>query len=99
MRSNTIVMGLLMGIIFPAFGFLVLQQLFALLESQGAASGSGFSENFRERTLGIVAIALNLIPLNLFRRRRQDLSMRGVVVATGALALVWLVFYGKTLLG
>jgi len=89
--------GLLYGILLPAAGFLVLFNLFSLLEIKGAASGAGFSENFRERTLAIVAIALNLFLLSRFRKLRWERAMRGVVIATALLAFVWLFLYGVKL--
>lgn len=98
LNRNEIWVGLIFGFLLPAFSFLILYQIFSLLELKGAASGTGFSANFRERTLAIVAIALNLIPLNIFRRRRWDLSMRGVVIATGVLAVAWVIRYGLALL-
>lgn len=94
LNRNEIWVGLVFGVLLPLLGFTILYQLFSLLEIKGAASGAGFSQNFRERTLAIVAIALNLIPLNIFRRRRWDLSMRGVVIATAVLAFVWLFRFG-----
>lgn len=97
LNRNEIWVGLLYGILLPAISFILLYNIFSLLELKGAASGAGFSPNFRERTLAIVAIALNLIPLNIFRRRRWELSMRGVVIATGLLALAWLFRYGLAL--
>ncbi len=97
LNRNEIWAGLLIGVLLPALSFVLLYQVFSLLELKGAASGAGFSPNFRERTLAIVAIALNLIPLNLYRKRRWDLSMRGVVIATAVLAFVWLIKYGTKL--
>ncbi len=97
LNRNEIWVGIVFGLLLPAFGFLILYQFFSLLEIKGAASGTGFSANFRERTLAILAIALNLIPLNIFRRRRWDLSMRGVVIATAALAFLWLFRFGLNL--
>ncbi|MBK9335459.1 MAG: hypothetical protein IPM98_02255 [Lewinellaceae bacterium] len=97
-NRNEIWAGLLFALLLPTFGFLLLYNLFGLLEIRGAASGEGFSTNFRERTLSIVAIALNLIPLNIYRRRRWDLGMRGVVIATALLAFGWLFWFGRYLL-
>ncbi len=96
-QRNDLLPGLLVGILLPLVGFIMLYQLLNLLEMWGAASGAGFSSNFRERTLAIVAIALNLIPLNAYRNRRWEAAMRGVVVATGVLALVWLARFGMHL--
>ncbi len=96
-QRDEIWIGLLYGILLPAAGFLVLFNLFSLLEIKGAASGAGFSENFRERTLAIVAIALNLFLLSRFRKLRWERAMRGVVIATALLAFVWLFLYGVKL--
>lgn len=98
LSKNEIWAGLLIGIVLPIAGFMLLMQIFQLLEIKGAASGAGLSENFRERTLAIVAIAFNLIPINLYRRRRWDRAIRGVVIATGVLALAWVGRYGADLM-
>jgi len=98
LNRNEIWAGILVSLLLPALGFLLLYNLFGLLEVSGAASGEGFSANFRERTLSIVAIALNLIPLNIYRRRRWDLAMRGVVIATAILAFAWLFWFGRLLI-
>lgn len=96
-QRDEIWVGLLYGLLLPAAGFLLLYNVFSLLEIKGAASGAGFSENFRERTLAILAIALNLFALSRFRRRRWEQAMRGVVIATSLLAFVWLFLYGVKL--
>jgi hypothetical protein len=97
-NKNDVLPGLLLGILLPLAGFAILYQLFNLLELWGAASGTGLSSNFRERTLAILAIALNLIPLNIYRNRRWESAMRGVVIATGILSLAWVFRFGIQLL-
>jgi hypothetical protein len=94
LQRNRIATGLVFGLLLPALSFLLLYQFFSLLEAGGAASGRGFSPNFRERTVAIIAIAFNLLPLNIFRTRRWEAAMRGVVIATAAYAFVWLFRYG-----
>jgi hypothetical protein len=96
-QRDEIWVGLLYGILIPTTCFLVLYNLFSLLEIKGAASGAGFSENFRERTLAIVAIAVNMFLLSRFRKLRWEQAMRGVVIATSLLAIAWLVLYGVKL--
>lgn len=98
LNRNLLWIGLLLGILFPALTYILLLQLFSMLETKGAASGAGFSADFRERTLGIVALASNLFLLNLYRRRRWDHAMRGVVIATSLLALCWVYFFGLNLM-
>lgn len=97
LNRNTVLAGILFGVVLPIIGFSLLFNLFTLLEGAGVASTEGFAPNFRERTLAIIALALNLIPLQIYRRRRWEDAMRGVVIATGVLAFIWLFFYGLKL--
>lgn len=97
LNRNALWVGLLLGVALPSLIFVILYQIFSLLEVKGVASTAGFSENFRERTLAIVAIAINLWLLKLYRRRRWDLSMRGVVIATTLLAFAWVWVFGTKL--
>ncbi len=96
-NKNAIWVGLLLGLLIPLLLYVMLLQIFSILEIKGAASGAGFSENFRERTLAIVALATNLYLLSIYRRRRRDKVMRGIVVATTILAFAWLYVYGRHL--
>lgn len=97
LNRNALWIGLVLGLLVPVLTFTILYQIFSLLEIKGAASSAGFSENFRERTLAIVALAANLFLLNIYRRRRWELTMRGIVVATTLLALGWLYVFGLKL--
>ena len=97
LNRNAIWVGLLLGLLVPSLTYILLLQIFSILETKGAASGAGFSENFRERTLAIVALATNLLLLNVYRRRRWDLTMRGIVIGTTVLALGWLYVFGLKL--
>ncbi len=97
-HRNEIWAGLIFALLLPTLSFLLLYNLFDLLERAGAASGEGFSATFRERTLSLVALTLNLVPLHLYRRRRWDLAMRGVVIATGVLAIGWVLWFGRLLI-
>jgi hypothetical protein len=97
-QRNNIWFGLVAGILLPVLTYVLLYQIFNIMEKLGWVSDNGFSPNFRERTLAVVAIAVNLPLLNLFRRRRWDLAMRGVVIATTALAFAWVIFYGVKLM-
>lgn len=93
MNRNELWVGLVAGLLLPFMSFVVLYEIFNLLESRGAASSAGFSPGFRERTVGIIAIAINIFLLNLYRRRRWDQAMRGIVIATSILAMIWVVRY------
>jgi hypothetical protein len=97
LQRNEVWVGIVVGILLPAVCFTILYQLFGLLEARGAASGTGLPINFRERTLALIAVVTNLLPLQIYRGRRWDDAMRGVVIATSVLALVWVLRYGSGL--
>jgi len=97
-NKNNIYIGLGIGIVIPLAAFFLLFFLFGQLESAGMASGEGFSPSFRQRTLAIVAICLNIIPFNIYQKRRFTQSMRGLAIATVIYAVVWLVYFGREIL-
>jgi hypothetical protein len=96
-QRNELWVGLVLGLLLPLTVFAILYAMFGLLEGRGAVSGAGLSADFRERTLALVALAVNLLPLRVYRQRRWEAAMRGIVVATGLLALVWLFRFGPNL--
>ena len=97
LNQNKIWTGLLIGLVLPALGAVLIFNIFKILAMLGGASGEGFTPNFRERTSIVIALALNIIPMNLFRRRRWDLAMRGVVIITTMLAFAWVGHYSLKL--
>lgn len=95
---NNLMIGLAIGILLPAVGFFLISTLYNQLGNSGLLSSEGFSSNFRERTSAVIAISLNLIPLNVFQKRRFTQSMRGIVIATVSLVALWLIYFGGDLL-
>lgn len=97
-NRNTIPAGLLIGLAIPLAAYGLLMLFYNQLDLLGIVSEEGFSPKFRERTAGIIAICLNLIPLNAFQKRRAINSMRGVVLATVLYVIAWVVYFGKFIL-
>jgi hypothetical protein len=97
-NKNSLPAGLAIAILLPLIGFIVLYFGYGQLEAAGVVSERGFSNLFRERTSSIIAICLNIIPLNIFQKRRATESMRGVVLATGIYAIIWIVYFGRHIL-
>ncbi len=97
-NKNNIYIGLGIGVLIPLTTFILLYFLFGQLESAGMASGQGFSSSFRQRTLAIVAICLNIIPFNIYQKRRFTQSMRGLSIATVLYAIIWLAYFGRQIL-
>ena len=95
--KNNIWIGLLIGLLIPFLGYALLLVLYEQLEAAGLSTTTGFSDSFRERTLAVIAICLNIIPVNIFRKRRLTDSMRGVIFAIMLYVLVWVIYFSSSL--
>lgn len=94
-EKNNIIVGLGLGTLLPLLTFIVLYFGYNQLEAAGVVSEIGFSPMFRERTTSIIAICTNLIPLNIFQKRRATQSMRGIVLSTVVYVVIWVVYFGQ----
>ncbi len=95
MIQNKLWIGLLIGLLLPFVGYALLLTVYDQLDAMGWTSSIGFSANFRVRTLGVIAICLNLIPLNIFQRRRFGETVRGIAVMTVLYAIGWVLYFGN----
>lgn len=95
MIQNKLWIGLLIGLLLPFVGYALLLTVYDQLDAMGWTSSIGFSANFRVRTLGVIAICLNLIPLNIFQRRRFGETMRGIALMTVLYAIGWVLYFGN----
>lgn len=86
-----ILKGLAIGIIIPVAAFYLVKFIFGLLVSQGLMDGttSGISDR-RLRTISLIAICFNIIPLQIVSKRRGTSLIRGIVLATLILGGIWI---------
>ena len=47
------------------------------------------------KTVAILAICFNLLPFHLLDKKKQTRAMRGVLISTFLLAMLWLFLFGK----
>lgn len=92
-RNDNILIGLAVSLIIPAIAYVLLQQLQGMI-----ASSAGRPIAFEQRTLALIAICLNVMPLNFFRKTYRNRSLRGLATGTMLLALVWFFWFGRGLL-
>lgn len=86
------------GLVIPFVGYAIFLTVFDALEAAEFIGGaSDVSPQFRQRTSGILAIALNLIPLNIFQKRRFDTATRGLVFPTIGYAVFWIIYFSDYL--
>lgn len=95
-QKNAVWAGLLLGLILPVVAYAVLLMLFEQLDALGILSRPSATPRFRERTLSIVAIALNVFVLNYYSKRRFFLqTVRGIVIATFIGIAAWAAIFWK----
>jgi len=88
-KKNTILFGVIQGLIFPALFFLIFKELNNLLIEYYFGRPPGLSNRF----LAILAIGSNLIPILIANRSKSTLTMRGIMSATLVLTAIVVVYF------
>jgi hypothetical protein len=97
LQKNHIVAGIIAGLIIPFVGYALLLLIFEQLESLGIVNPEGMAPNFRNRTSALVAIVLNVFPMNFYRKKLFYESMRGVVFPTVLYVILWIILFASSL--
>jgi len=98
LNKNSIWIGIGVGLVLPFVGYAILLEIYDYLEGIGLLRRTGFSPTFRQRTLMVMSICLNLIPFNIFQRRKYTDTMRGLVIPTAIYVVLWLFYFGSYIL-
>ena len=97
LNKNSILLGIILGVLIPFIGYALLLEIYDQLDAHGFISDVGMSENFRNRTIALLAICLNLIPFLIYNRMWYIKSMRGIIFPTVIYAFAWVMVYGLKL--
>ena len=98
LEKNSLPIGIIVGILLPILGYIVFSGIYEVLEMLDWVSAGGFRPKFRERTVGIVAIALNAVALNYYQKRYYNNSVKGIVLTTVIWIGLWLYLFGEYVL-
>jgi hypothetical protein len=90
--------GLVAGLVVPFVGYALLLMVLEQLGAVESFRDARLNFDFRVRTIAILALALNLLPLRVFRRNRANAGIRGLVLATFLYAGLWFYYFGRELL-
>lgn len=93
--KNSFVHGILLGIIVPLLGFGIIKLLLYLLSLT-------LNENYNDwrlRTISLIAICANFIPFQFHKKHHNDESMRGITIPTILLGIAWVVTYRQFIFG
>lgn len=98
LKKNNLYIGLGIGILLPIVGYALLLTIFEQLDALHWTSQQGLSFKFRTRTLAMIAICVNLIPVQIYQRLRANEIVRGLSITTVVMAMIWLFTFGKDIL-
>lgn len=100
LNKNHIVLGLIIGACLPIVGYALFMMLFETLESAGIMDEvTAGSADRRMRTLGLLGICTNILPFEIYRKKRLDHTMRGLVIPTVIYIGIWIYTYKDILFG
>lgn len=92
-NRNEVWIGLVVGLLLPFVGYALLLSVNDYFINNGMSSG------FRPRSLALIAVCLNILPMNVFMSRGQGQSMRGILIMTIFYAVTWFLYFRDSLFG
>ena len=98
-KYDRLYIGILVGLLIPFTAYGILLSLYDKLDALDLLHPEGFTATFRERTVALLAIVANVIPMHFFNRRFMLSSLRGLIFPTLLYVILWMYFYGLGLLG
>ncbi len=90
-------LGIAIGACLPVISYGILLTIVDFADEQLLPPDAYISAQFRDRTLSVFAICLNLIPFHLYKKRYADNTMRGMVIPTVVFVGLWFWVYGRHL--
>jgi len=98
-ENDNILMGILIGATVPVIGYFFIEIIFQFLTDKGLMdSATAGSMGKRQRTLALMGICCNIIPIQFLNSRYNNKTLKGVLVATFIYAGLWLFNFGRELL-
>lgn len=98
-KNDKIWIGALAGLVVPFVGYALILLFLEQLGSIESLANNRLNFDFKARTLGLLALALNLLlPMQYFRKQRATKAMRGVLLATLFYGAIWVFYFGRQLL-
>ena len=96
--KDALIVGLLIGLAIPFVGYATIQMIFEQIANLEFLNPETRTVYFRERTIAILAVCLNLIPFQLFKKRRFEKTMQGILIATFIYVFIWIYYFANLML-
>ncbi len=98
LKHNNLWVGMGIGLLFPLFGFSIVYGVFDLMMSSGFMDDAPMHlVSKRMRTMTLIGICTNIYWIRRYNKRFTDQTLRGVVIGTMILSIIWFFFYFSSL--
>lgn len=98
-KKDSVWFGLVLGLVSPVVIYFLLLMIYSFMDAIGVFSDIGFAEDFRTRTLALIAICANLFIMQLYRKaHRYHETIRGALMASMILVAAWFWMFGINML-
>ena len=99
LRQNTVILGLLWGLVIPLVGVAVLMMIDETITDMNIPlPNNNVYTGQKTRTLYLLGICLNLIAFQIYRNRKMDAALRGVGLATMIYAIAWFAYFASSIM-
>jgi len=93
-ENNNMLIGFVIGAIVPVLGYIIVDGMFELLTQSGIMDEvSASTSGKRQRTLALIALCFNIISVQLFKKRKFNKIINGIVTATMIYAVFWVLVF------
>lgn len=100
LKYDSVLFGIVLGSVSILIGYGLISYLFDLLIMANLMDeASNSMSSSRQKTLWLLAICCNLVPFNIFKNRKMDNALRGVVFPTILAVGYWVYTYFDVLFG
>lgn len=96
MSKNSLLFGIVYGIVTTIAGFYLWRLIFGLLGDEQLDIYYGLASLWDLRTAVLLAIAGNIVFVQIFRSKRFYETMRGIMIVMGVLAICWFIYFRET---
>lgn len=92
LKQDKLLTGIIVGILFPVFAWVIFQEAGHIIMDKTAAGG--FSNKF----LAVISVATNALPAALYTKSKKDNALRGIIFVTFIFVFVVMIIFGKEFL-
>ena len=97
MKKDHFITGFIVGLLWPIMVYGILLTLMDLLDSMDILYKHQLAQDFHTRTLSLVALGCNVFAMQYFNKKKWTNAMRGLIIPTLVMAVIWFIKFKDVL--